>query len=554
MAIHKLEDLGDGVTTPPPTTTTPVVVPPPSTELPSSTPGIVSADGEIITDIPDVPPDLPIDTPVTTVIPNEVVDIIHTVIPDFSNITLDTIYDYLDDSQKLVYDSLTPEERELFRIYLADEFANSTEFDEIAKYVEMAGNLLLDNSLMISITTDSFQALDNLQGMIVRAVENDAVFIDSKIDTFVVTMFLHEHPDVSLNDLKVWLEFQVNAGGIADPELIKNSMWFVDNVRSLTFAAWLDGHDFSKYNRTTIGPTYEQAQAQLKFMQDLLTSLRLGAKFGYKDYNVKEFAVMADKIALIYEAADLYGNALLQSIYDAFRNNVGDEESAILTFMASLAKYSPGLKELFTLLDAHSVTSESMINTVIESMLGIAPGTLEKVLGRKFLGEGGMREATTPLVIIGEVLFAILQTNDISRSYVDKVLDIWPLKTSDGVAFIPTTTGVYFYEPGTVGNNMKYFKNDWNGTTNTALMVVNALGKTKLPYAAVIALIVKNGASILSLEGSYQYASKSTNVLGGYNYDSILSQLASKGGDYLTQWAIDNQQVIVDTANDILNP
>jgi len=551
MAIHKLEDLGDGTT--PPTTTDPVVVtpPPPSTELPSDTPGIVSADGEIITVIKPKEPTEVIDN---SIIPDEVVEVIKLVIPDFREVTLDDIYDLLSDIDKAIFDRMSEDEQLAFKIYLQNEFATNSDFDEIAQYVKMASDLLLDNSLTLSITTDSFQALDDLQELIIKAVENDAVFIDSKLDTFVVTTFLHENPEVTLNDLKVWLEFQLNPSGIVDPELIKNSMWFVDNNRSMTYAAWVNGHDFSKYNRTTIGPNYDQAQAQLKFMQDTLTALRLGAKYGYKDYGVRDFAEMADKIALIYEAADLYGNALLQSIYDAFRSNPNDEEGAILTFISSLAKYSPGLKELFTLLDEHSVTTEAMINTVLESILGIAPGALEKVLGRKFTGEGGMREATTPLVIVGEVLFAILQTNDISKTYVDKVLDIWPLKSADGVAFIPTTNGVYFYEPGTVGNNMKYFKNDWSGGVNTALMVVNALGKTKLPYAAVIALIVKNGASILSLKDSYLYASKSTGVLGDVSYNSLLSDLTSKGSSYLTQWAIDNQELIVDTVTDILDP
>jgi len=551
MAIHKLEDLGDGTT--PPTTTDPVVVtpPPPSTELPSDTPGIVSADGEIITVIKPKELTEVIDN---SIIPDEVVEVIKLVIPDFREVTLDDIYDLLSDIDKAIFDRMSEDEQLAFKIYLQNEFATNSDFDEIAQYVKMASDLLLDNSLALSITTDSFQALDDLQELIIKAVENDAVFIDSKLDTFVVTTFLHENPEVTLNDLKVWLEFQLNPSGIVDPELIKNSMWFVDNNRSMTYAAWVNGHDFSKYNRTTIGPNYDQAQAQLKFMQDTLTALRLGAKYGYKDYGVRDFAEMADKIALIYEAADLYGNALLQSIYDAFRSNPNDEEGAILTFISSLAKYSPGLKELFTLLDEHSVTTEAMINTVLESILGIAPGALEKVLGRKFTGEGGMREATTPLVIVGEVLFAILQTNDISKTYVDKVLDIWPLKSADGVAFIPTTNGVYFYEPGTVGNNMKYFKNDWSGGVNTALMVVNALGKTKLPYAAVIALIVKNGASILSLKDSYLYASKSTGVLGDVSYNSLLSDLTSKGSSYLTQWAIDNQELIVDTVTDILDP
>jgi len=551
MAIHKLEDLGDGTT--PPTTTNPVVVkpPPPSTELPSDTPGIVSADGEIITVIKPKELTEVIDN---SIIPDEVVEVIKLVIPDFREVTLDDIYDLLSDIDKAIFDRMSEDEQLAFKIYLQNEFATNSDFDEIAQYVKMASDLLLDNSLTLSITTDSFQALDDLQELIIKAVENDAVFIDSKLDTFVVTTFLHENPEVTLNDLKVWLEFQLNPSGIVDPELIKNSMWFVDNNRSMTYAAWVNGHDFSKYNRTTIGPNYDQAQAQLKFMQDTLTALRLGAKYGYKDYGVRDFAEMADKIALIYEAADLYGNALLQSIYDAFRSNPNDEEGAILTFISSLAKYSPGLKELFTLLDEHSVTTEAMINTVLESILGIAPGALEKVLGRKFTGEGGMREATTPLVIVGEVLFAILQTNDISKTYVDKVLDIWPLKSADGVAFIPTTNGVYFYEPGTVGNNMKYFKNDWSGGVNTALMVVNALGKTKLPYAAVIALIVKNGASILSLKDSYLYASKSTGVLGDVSYNSLLSDLTSKGSSYLTQWAIDNQELIVDTVTDILDP
>jgi len=489
-----------------------------------------------------------------SIIPDEVVEVIKLVIPDFREVTLDDIYDLLSDIDKAIFDRMSEDEQLAFKIYLQNEFATNSDFDEIAQYVKMASDLLLDNSLTLSITTDSFQALDDLQELIIKAVENDAVFIDSKLDTFVVTTFLHENPEVTLNDLKVWLEFQLNPSGIVDPELIKNSMWFVDNNRSMTYAAWVNGHDFSKYNRTTIGPNYDQAQAQLKFMQDTLTALRLGAKYGYKDYGVRDFAEMADKIALIYEAADLYGNALLQSIYDAFRSNPNDEEGAILTFISSLAKYSPGLKELFTLLDEHSVTTEAMINTVLESILGIAPGALEKVLGRKFTGEGGMREATTPLVIVGEVLFAILQTNDISKTYVDKVLDIWPLKSADGVAFIPTTNGVYFYEPGTVGNNMKYFKNDWSGGVNTALMVVNALGKTKLPYAAVIALIVKNGASILSLKDSYLYASKSTGVLGDVSYNSLLSDLTSKGSSYLTQWAIDNQELIVDTVTDILDP
>jgi len=405
-----------------------------------------------------------------SIIPDEVVEVIKLVIPDFREVTLDDIYDLLSDIDKAIFDRMSEDEQLAFKIYLQNEFATNSDFDEIAQYVKMANDLLLDNSLTLSITTDSFQALDDLQELIIKAVENDAVFIDSKLDTFVVTTFLHENPEVTLNDLKVWLEFQLNPSGIVDPELIKNSMWFVDNNRSMTYAAWVNGHDFSKYNRTTIGPNYDQAQAQLKFMQDTLTALRLGAKYGYKDYGVRDFAEMADKIALIYEAADLYGNALLQSIYDAFRSNPNDEEGAILTFISSLAKYSPGLKELFTLLDEHSVTTEAMINTVLESILGIAPGALEKVLGRKFTGEGGMREATTPLVIVGEVLFAILQTNDISKTYVDKVLDIWPLKSADGVAFIPTTNGVYFYEPGTVGNNMKYFKNDWSGGVNTALM------------------------------------------------------------------------------------
>jgi len=400
MAIHKLEDLGDGTT--PPVTTEPIVTtPPPTTELPSVTPGIVSADGEVITVIKDKTPTYVKDD---SIISNEVVEIIKTVIPDFETLTLDDVYQLLSDVDKATYDRMTPEDKELFRVYLETEFANNTQYDEIAKYVEMANNLLLDNSLMISITTDSFQALDNLQDLIVQAVANDAVFIDSKLDTFIITTFIHENPNMSLNDLKVWLEVQLNPGGIVDPELIKNSMWFIDNTRNLTFAAWLEGHDFSKYNRTTIGPTKEQAEAQLKFMQDTLNALRLGAKFGYKDYNIRDFAVIADKISLIYDAADLYGNALLQSIYEAFKTNVGDEENAILTFISSLAKYSPGLKELFNLLDEHSVTSESMINTIIESMLGIAPGALEKVLGRKFLGEGGMREATTPLVIIGSII------------------------------------------------------------------------------------------------------------------------------------------------------
>jgi len=394
MAIHKLEDLGDG-TTPPPTTEPVVVVKPPpnSTELPSSTPGIVSVDGEIITDIPLTSPPQVVDD---SIIPPEVIEVIKTVIPEFENITLDDIYSLLSDIDKATYDSMTPEQQELFRVYLETEFANSTQYDEIAQYVELAGNLLLDNSLTVSITTESFQALDDLQNLIVKAVSNDAVFIDSKIDTFVVTTFLHENPDSTLNDLKVWLEFQLNPGGLTDPEMIKNSMWFIDNTRGLTFAAWVNAHDFSKYNRTTIGPTAEQAQVQLAFMQTLLTSLRLGARFGYKGYNVRDFAEMADKISLIYDAADMYGNALLQSIYEAFRVNPNDEEGAILTFLTSLAKYSPGLNELFQLLDEHSVTTEAMINTVIESMLGIAPGALEKVLGRKFLGEGGMREATTP--------------------------------------------------------------------------------------------------------------------------------------------------------------
>jgi len=551
MAKHKLEDLGDGIT--PPTTTIPVVTKP-TTELPSNTPGLVSADGEIITETkPPVPTEteVPVDE---NLIPVDVVEIIKSVIPDFTNITLDDIYDLLSDVDKATFDRMSEEEKLIFKVYLENEFATNTEFDEIANYVKMASDLLLDNSLMISITTDSFQALDDLQNLIVEAVGNDATFIDSKIETYVITVFIHENPEVSLNDLKLWLEFQLNPGGIVDSELVKNTMWFVENNRSLTFAAWVNAHDFSKYNRTTIGPNAEQAQMQLKFMQDTLTALRLGAKFGYKDYNVREFAQMADKIALIYDAADLYGNALLQSIYAAFRDNPGDEESAILTFISSLAKYSPGLKELFQLLDEHSVTSEAMINTVIESMLGIAPGALEKVLGRKFLGEGGMREATTPLVIIGEVLFAVLQTNDISKSYVDKVLDIWPLKSSDGVAFIPTTNGVYFYEPGTVGNNMKYFKNDWTGGINTSLMVVNALGKSKIPYAAVIALLVKNGAAILSLKDSYLYASKSTGVLSDLNYSGLVNTLAGKGSDYLTQWALDNQELIEDTVVDIITP
>jgi len=134
------------------------------------------------------------------------------------------------------------------------------------------------------------------------------------------------------------------------------------------------------------------------------------------------------------------------------------------------------------------------------------------------------------------------------------VLDIWPLKTSDGVAFIPTTNGVYFYEPGTIGNNMKYFKNDWSGGVNTSLMIVNALGKSKIPYAAVLALIVKNGAAILSLKDSYLYASKSTNVLGDFNYTSLLNDLSSKGSEYLTQWALDNQQPITDGIIDIITP
>jgi len=554
MAIYKLEDLGDG-TTVPPTTTAPVVTTPPvSTKLPSVTPGIVSADGEVIVTPPKPPIVVPQEDESVGIIPDEVIDVISTIIPDFKQITLDDIYSLLNDIDKFTYDRMSTDDKEAFRIFLENEFANSTDYDEIKQYVDLAHTLINDNSLAISIATDSFQALDDLQTLIVEAVGNDAVFMDSKMETFIVTSFIHENPEASLNDLKIWLEFQTNPSGIVDSELLKNSMWFINNSQNMTFAAWLNGHDFSRYNRTTVGPNAEQAALQLTYMTEMLNALRKGAKFGYKDFGIRDFAIMADKISLIYEAADLYGNALLQSIYDAFKNNPDDEEGAILTFLTSLAKYSPGLKELFGLLDEHSVTTEAMINTIIESIIGVAPGTIEKILGRKFLGEGGMREATTPLVIIGEVLFAILQTNDISKTYVSKVLDIWPLKTSDGVAFIPTTNGVYFYEPGTVGNNLKYFKNDWSGGVNTSLMIVNALGKSKIPYASLIAAVIKNGASILSLAGSYQYASKATNVLGDYNYTSLIADLALKGSTYLTNWAVNNQELIEDTLNDIITP
>jgi len=555
MAINKLKNLGDGTTVPTTTTDPVITTPPPATESPSTTVGIVSADGTVV--VPPIKPPIVVPQEEETdigIIPVEIIEVISGIIPDFKQVTLDDVYSLLNDIDKFTYDRMSAEDKEAFRLFLEQEFADSTEFDEIKQFVDLAHTLINDNSLTISITTDSFQALDDLQKLIVESVANDAVFMDSKMETFIVTSFIHENPDATLNDLKVWLQFQTNSGGIVDAEMVKNSMWFINNSRSLTFAAWLNEHDFSNYNRTTVGPNAEQAQAQLAYMITLLDALRKGAKFGYKDFGVRDFAIMADKISLIYEAADLYGNALLQSIYEAFKGNEGDEEGAILAFLSSLAKYSPGLKELFGLLDEHSVTTEAMINTIIESILGVAPGTVERILGRKFLGEGGMREATTPLVIIGEVLFAILQTNDISKSYVDKVLDVWPLKTSDGVAFIPTTNGVYFYEPGTVGNNMKYFKNDWSGGVNTALMIVNALGKSKIPYAALIASVIKNGASILSLAGSYQYASKATNVLGDYNYDTLLNTLASKGSTYLTDWAINNQEAIQDTIIDVINP
>jgi len=378
-----------------------------------------------------------------------------------------------------------------------------------------------DTPLAISIATSELQGLDDLQSMLRDLYANSEQFsisgsasINAREPNAPLAVWVALHPDLTLEELGVYAK------------------------------DFLSG----KYNSPLVAKPNEK---QIVWISKLSTLLNNTRSFGYGKYNVAEFAQMADQMDLVFQAAQLYGPAILKAITSAFNKNAGDDEAAMLSFFSSFVKIMPAFKDTYNLIVDHSITINDMLQVML---LGFSTTKVDR-LKDVYLGEGGYYERTTPLVIIGEIITAVLQTDPMATGYVNELVKAWPLKSSDGIAFFPTMSGFYYYEPGAVGNNLHYVENRWDGDVNVFLKVASTIAKTPIPFAKIVNSLLQLGFNASSFSSSVAYA-RSTKLGSQVSSYSKLFDLGVEYAKTHVMQVIQEKVVpaIMQTVNSVTNP
>jgi len=375
-----------------------------------------------------------------------------------------------------------------------DTDINGIHFEQLLRYQEFydVAYSWISNNIPTGISMDLITKMKDLtsEGLLATAIMSSE--LQALDDTQLYLRKIYE----SVSTAVLFNEFSINWRKEESPIAIHISLNMDITMGELT--TWLE--QLLVTHSADAG--YKLNNKQVAYCSSVLLALQHIRGMGYSEFAVSDFTLLADKMDLIYEGAKLYGPAILKAIASAISSNKNDDEAALLAFFSAFIKIMPGFKDTYALLRDHVVTIGDMMETML---LGLSEGKLKR-LENLYLGEGGFYDRVTPIVILGEIISAVLTSNNVSDVYLDYLLEVWPLKSSDNIAYFPTLSGFYYYEKGAIGGNFHFVENRWDGGVNIFLKVVDSLGKTKIPFAKLVSTLISLGFDVVSFKDSIKFA------------------------------------------------